>query len=168
MHHILARRGFAPEGIYFPVSAAILDKIGDYRRVLESYSNRLLPVIQWEPTENHNIRVLDDTADFYRFFDATPHVEFLFACVQQTIEQDLPNEARFLQSFDRFHIAVGDFIDMPERTFDNLHGFLQQNGGHLSKRAREKEFAALTDEEVRRIEQAYREAFGIDAYEGKA
>jgi len=162
MHHALARRGFNPRGVHFPVSAAILDRIDEYRSVLESYSRRLLPVVRWEPTESHNVRVSNDTADFYRFFDATPHAEFLYACVRQTIEQDLPREARFLENFDRFRAAVAAVIDMPDRTLDNLLGFLRQNGGRLSKRAREQEFAALTEEETRRIERAYADSFGVD------
>jgi Fic/DOC family len=162
IHHVLARRGYNPPGIHFPVSAAILKKINAYLKVLESYSSRLLPVIQWEPTENHNVRVLNDTADFYRFFDATPHVEFLYACVRQTIEQDLPNETKYLERSDRFRTHVESIVDMPDRTFDNLLGFLRQNEGHLSKRAREKEFAALTEEETRSIEQSYIELFGAD------
>jgi hypothetical protein len=68
MHHVLARRGFNPPGIHFPVSAAILQQIDEYRGVLESYSRRLLPLIRWEPTPDGNVRVLNDTADFYRFF----------------------------------------------------------------------------------------------------
>jgi hypothetical protein len=160
MHHVLARRGFNPQGVHFPVSAAILDRIDEYRSVLESYSRRLLPVVRWEPTENHNVRVLNDTADFYRFFDATLHAEFLYACVRQTIERDLPNETKFLQNFDRFRAAVEVVVDMPDRTLDNLFGFLRQNGGRLSRRAREKEFAALTDEETHRIERAYANSFG--------
>jgi hypothetical protein len=159
IHHVLARRGYNPAGIHFPVSAAILDRIDEYRDALESYSRRLLPVIRWEPAENQNIRVLNDTADFYRFFDATPHAEFLYGCVRQTIEEDLPNEARFLENLDRFRSAVETIVDMPDRTLDNLFGFLRQNGGRLSRRAREKEFAALTDEETRRIEEAYSDSF---------
>jgi hypothetical protein len=159
MHHVLARRGYNPPGVHFPVSAVILERIDEYRRVLESYSQRLLPLIQWEPTESHNVRVLNDTMDFYRFFDATPHAEFLYACVQQTIEQELPNETKFLEDFDRFRAAVEAVVDMPQRTLDNLFGFLRQNGGRLSRRAREREFAALTDEEVRSIENAYEDAF---------
>jgi hypothetical protein len=158
MHHVLARRGFNPPGIHFPVSAAILQKIDEYRGVLESYSRRLLPFIRWEPTPDGNVRVLNDTADFYRFFDATPHAEFLYSCVRQTIEQDLPDETRFLQSFDRFRAGVEAIVDMPERTLDNLFGFLRQNSGRLSKR--ENEFAELTPQEVTRIEGLYAEAFG--------
>jgi Fic/DOC family len=159
MHHVLARRGFNPSGIHFPVSAAILARMDEYKRVLESYSRRLLPLIQWEQTPDGNVRVLNDTADFYRFFDATPHAEFLYACVRQTIEEDLPNEARYLESFDRFRAGVEDIADMPDRTLNNLVGFLRQNNGRLSIRAREREFTSLTPEEVRRIEELYADAF---------
>ncbi|MGY3347091.1 hypothetical protein ACVI1I_006320 [Bradyrhizobium sp. USDA 4459] len=159
MHHVLARRGFNPAGIHFPVSAAILDKIGEYKDVLESYSSRLLTCIEWEPTPQGNVKVLNDTADFYRFFDATPHAEFLYECVQRTIEQDLPRETRFLRSFDTFRAGVENMVDMPERTLNNLLGFLQQNEGRLSKRARENEFSQLMPDEVTKIEGLYLEAF---------
>lgn len=160
MHHVLARRGFNPTGVHFPVSSAILDRIGEYKSVLESYSGRLLPCIQWEATPSGNVKVLNDTADFYRFFDATPHAEFLYACVRQTIERDLPNETSFLLSFDTFRAGVENMIDMPERTLNNLFSFLKQNQGKLSKRARENEFAALTQDEVSKIEQLYAVSFG--------
>lgn len=41
IHHVLAQRRFHPSGVVFPVSAAILDRIDEYRRVLEDYSQRL-------------------------------------------------------------------------------------------------------------------------------
>ena len=159
IHHVLARRGYSPLGVHFPVSAAILERIDDYRAVLESYAQRLLPVIQWQPTDTNNVRVLNDTADFYRFFDATPHAEFIYACVRQTIEHDLPDESKFLENFDRFRALVESIVDMPDRTLDNLFGFLRQNHGRLSRRARENEFAALTEDETRRVEQAYSDLF---------
>lgn len=159
MHHVLARRGFNPAGIHFPVSAAILDKIAEYKDVLESYSGRLLPCVEWESTPAGNVEVLNDTGDFYRFFDATPHAEFLYECVQRTIEQDLPKETRFLRNFDAFRAGVENMIDMPERTLNNLFGFLQQNEGRLSKRARENEFSELTPGEVTKIEELYQTAF---------
>jgi len=159
IHHVLAERGFNPPGVVFPVSAAIHERIDDYRAVLESYSGRLLPLIEWEATESFNVRVLNDTGDFYRFFDATPHAEFLHACVQKTIEEDLPQEADFLWRYDSFRRQVEAFLDMPERTIDLLFRFLHQNGGTLSRRARENEFVALTDQEASRIEEVYRTAF---------
>lgn len=155
IHHVLAERGFNPPGVTFPVSAAILERIDAYRTVLESYSARLLPLIEWEPTEKFNIRVLNDTGDFYRFFDATPHAEFLYSCVQKTIEEDLPSETAFLRNYDAFRNQVEAIVEMPERTIDLLFRFLAQNGGTLSRRARTNEFQALTDEEAARIERAY-------------
>ena len=160
IHHVLAQRGFSPPGLVFPVSAAILDRIDAYGAVLEDYSRRLLPLIEWEPTERGNVRVLNDTADFYRFFDATPHAEFLFECVRRTIEVDLPNETDFLRRYDRFKECLQAIADMPDRTSDLLFRFLHQNAGRLSNRARKREFARLTDEETERIEHFYGEVFG--------
>ena len=49
---------------------------------------------------------------------------------------------------------------MPDRRLELLRGFLEQNGGRLSARARNREFAALTDDEAARIERLYTESFG--------
>lgn len=162
IHHVLAERGFNPPGVVFPISAAILERIDEYRTVLESHSRRLLPLIEWEPTESFNVRTLNDTGDFYRFFDATPHAEFLYACVRKTIEEDLPRETNFLRRYDAFRRDIEAFLDMPERMIDLLFRFLHQNDGNLSRRARAKEFAALTDAEAERIETIYRNTFGND------
>lgn len=162
IHHVLAQRGFNPPGLVFPVSSAILERIDDYRTVLESYSARLLPLIEWRATDKGNVEVLNETGDFYRFFDATPQAEFLFACVRKTIEVDLPEETRFLRAFDQFSALVGRIVDMPNRTIDVLFRFLHQNEGRLSNRARRKEFAVLSDDEVARIEAIYAESFQND------
>ena len=162
IHHVLAQRGFSPPGIAFPVSAAILDRIDGYRAALEDYSERLLPVVQWEPTERGNVRVLNDTGDFYRYFDATSQTEFLYGSVQRTIELDLPHEVAFLRRYDAFRSHLNLIVDMPNRLSDLLFRFLHQNGGTLSRRRREGEFAALTDDEVRHIEAIYREEFAGD------
>jgi len=159
IHHVLTARKFNPTGIIFPVSSAILERIDDYRRILESYSQRLLPVVEWEPTDRMNVRVINDTDDFYRYFDATPHAEFLFECVQKTIENDLPEEAAFLQRYDQFKSRAEALVEMPASTVDLLFNFLKQNDGRLSKRAREKEFAPLSDDEVAKLEVVYQDLF---------
>ena len=48
---------------------------------------------------------------------------------------------------------------MPDNLVDLLINFLYQNQGKLSKRAREKEFAKLTEEETEWIEAKYGEVF---------
>jgi Fic family protein len=158
IHHVLAKGGFNPPGLVFPISAVILRRIGEYRRVLESYSKPLLDLIDWRPTLDGNVEVLNETADFYRYFDATLHAEFLFECVDETIKRDLPNEVRYLQAYDKFVSAVESFLEMPKKKVDLLWRFLDQNNGKLSARARAKEFAALRDEEVSSVERAFAEA----------
>lgn len=159
IHHILARRGFSPAGVVFPVSSAILHRIDEYRDVLEDTSSRLLPLIRWEATRDGNVRVPNDTADYYRYFDATPHAEFLYSCVQATIETDLPHETDFLRRYDHFRERVQAVVDMPDRTVDLLLRFLRQNGGRLSARARESEFTRLTDAETASVEDAFADNF---------
>lgn len=157
IHHVLAERGFNPPGLVFPVSSVILDRIDAYRTVLESYSCRLLPLVCWQSTDLGRVAVLNDTADFYRYFDATPHAEFLFECVARTIDVDLPAETAFLRIYDAFKIEVQQMVDMPDRLLDLLIRFLRQNEGRLSKRARDKEFSPFSDAEAAGIETIYAE-----------
>lgn len=157
IHHVLAERGFNPPGVVFPVSAVILDRIGDYRLTLESYSRRLLPLIRWRATDGGNVAVLNETVDFYRYFDATPHAEFLFSCVARTVDVDLPAEAAFLKGYDAFKKRVSALVDMPDRLVDLLFRFLRRNDGLLSQRARGKEFSGLTDDETAKIQAIYDE-----------
>jgi len=159
IHHVLAAAGYNPPGLVFPVSAAILRRLEDYRRVLESYSAPLRSFVDWRATENGNLEVLNETADYYRYFDATAHAEFLYQSVAQTVEHDLPDEVRFLEAFDRFLAGVKGIVEMPDRQIERLRGFLEQSGGRLSKRAREQEFAALTTAEAERIETLYARCF---------
>jgi hypothetical protein len=95
IHHVLAEQSFNPPELVFPVSSVMLREIDIYRSVLETHSRAILPFIKWRATDQRNVEVLDDTADFYRFFDATPHAEFLYHCVEETIEKDLPQETGF-------------------------------------------------------------------------
>ena len=159
IHHMLTRKGYNPPELIFPVSAAILENIQEYRAILESYSSRLLPLIQWEPTEAGNVKVLNDTADFYRYFDATAQTESLYQCVENTIKTILPEEVNFLRSYDMFRNGICGILEMSSVKIDLLHKFLQQNGGKLSSRARKREFDALTHDEIAKIEDIYNNCF---------
>ena len=148
---VLSREEVDPSGVPFPVSAAILERIQEYRSKRESYTTRLRSMIDWELTTKGKVKVLNDTADFYRYFDATKHTEFLYMCVEQTIENILPREVAFLQHYDRFRKGLSEVVEMPSGKIDLLHRFLQQNKGRLSKRAKPGEFAALTEDEAEKI-----------------
>ena len=127
--------------------------------MLESYSISLLDFIEWEETKDYNVEVTNETIDFYRYFDATKQVEFLYDCVSETIEHIIPKEVDYLTKYDTFKKDIEDEYEMPDKLIALLNLFLEQNNGKLSKRARAKEFELLSDEEVQRIEETYREIF---------
>ncbi len=157
IHHVLARKGYTPPGIIFPISAAILENILHYQQVLESFSRRILPFIDWEETADHNVRVLNDTSPYYQFIDLSQQALFLFKCVEDTVERIMPAEIDWLNRYQTFKQWIEERFDMPNRIISQLVRFLEQNDGTLSKRARGKEFSELTDEEVLDIENAFNE-----------
>ena len=163
IHHALARGGYSPPNLVFPVSVAMLRRITDYREVLTSYSREVLPLVDWRTTRRQNVEVLNATADYYRFFDATAHAEFLYRCVEETVTWDLPQEVAYLEGYDEFFRRVQEATaDMPERTIALLVRFLRQNGGRLSGRARTREFRQLSRDEVGRVEVLYTRCFGME------
>jgi hypothetical protein len=159
IHHLLARKLFAQQGMIFPVSASILNHIDDYRKVLEAYSHPILDFIDWEETKDHNIEVLNDTIGYYKYFDATPQAEFLYACVEDTIQNIIPNEVDYLTKYDEFKRFLEDEFEMPDKLIALLVRFLEQNNGKLSQRAKEKEFVNLTENETQSIEFQYYNIF---------
>jgi len=159
IHHVLAARKYTPEGMVFPVSSVMLDRIDDYRKTLQAHSAPLMGFIEWRPTAERNVEVLNDTADLYRYFDCTQAAEFLYACVQRTVLHDLPREIDYLRRHDEAMSRIMEMIEMPDRLAQNLILFIRQNNGTLSKRKREKEFSALSDDEVDGLEKIIEDAF---------
>jgi hypothetical protein len=159
IHHMLARKKFSDQGIIFPVSSSILERMYGYRFVLESYSKPLLDFIEWKETPNHNVQVINQTKDYYRFFDATKQAEFLFNCVKDTIEHIIPHEINYLANYEAFKNFMDEEFEMPDKLVSLLVGFLEQNQGVLSKRAKEKEFMQLSQKEVEQIEAEYKSIF---------
>jgi Fic/DOC family protein len=165
IHHVLAERKFTPPGMVFPVSPVMLDRIDIYRDTLRAHSGPLMDYIKWRPTPERNVEVRNDTADLYRYFDCTEAAEFLYACVAQAVDKDLPREIDFLRRNDEAMRRVMNTVEMPDRMAENLVRFIRLNEGTLGRKRCEGEFAQLTDAEVTSIEAIVREAF--DGYEGE-
>ena len=159
IHDVLARRKFTPPGIVFPVSSVMLDRIDDYRAILQAHSGPFMPFIEWRPTPERNVEVLNETADLYRYFDCTEAAEFLYACVTRTVEHDLPYEIDYLRRHDRAMRRIMDTVEMPDRMAENRVMFIRQNKGTLAKRRRTEEFQKLRDDEVASLEAIVRDAF---------
>jgi hypothetical protein len=65
----------------------------------------------------------------------------------------------YLNRYDEMKRYLEETYEMPDKIVALLIRFIEQNNGQLSKRARAKEFDALTEEEVRDIENRYQEIF---------
>jgi hypothetical protein len=120
--------------------------------VLEHYSRPRLLLTEWETTPSFDVRVLNETRDLHRFFDATRQAEFLADSVVETIRNTLPREIDYLRRYDLAKNCIEAFLDLPDAAFDLMMGFLRHNGGRFSQRARTREFAKLTDEEAASVE----------------
>ena len=86
----------------------------------------------------------------------------MYDCVNETIERLIPEEVAYLQKYDEMKSYLDDVFQMPDSMVALLMRFLEQNNGELSKRAREKEFAMLTTDEVKDIEKRYNDLFSRD------
>ena len=159
IHHILSQTGYTEQGIIFPVSASILTHIKDYAKTLESYSHPILNFIDWKASENNNVEILNDTLDYYRYFDATVQAEFLFYCVNDTLVNVIPSEVEYLKKFDEFKRFIDNKFEMPDNMISLLVGFLEQGNGKLSIRAKSDEFNKLTIDEISSIEKQFQSVF---------
>ncbi len=159
IHHILAKMGYTKRGMIFPVSSAIIDRIDEYQDILEHYSAPRVNLIRWEEATDHNIAIKNETIDLYRYFDLTQQAEFLYQCVEDTIEKIIPEELDYLEKYDRLTQSINNVVSLPNTKVDLLIKFLNQNKGKLSHKKRRKYFEELKGEEVEIIEGQYRDLF---------
>lgn len=160
IHNILARRGFTPEGVMFPISASMLKNPADYEASLEAFSRQLMPLVEYSLDEDGRMTVHNDTAIWYRYIDITPQAEALFRFIDQTIDTELAGELAFLVNYDKTKTAIQEIVDMPDRQIDLFIRFCLQNNGRLSARKRASHFDSLSDEEIDLMEQAVQSAYG--------
>ena len=157
IHATLARREFAPEGVVVPVSATMLRRQDRYDQALDAFSKPLMEHVEFRLDHEGVMTVDNDTAPLYRYWDATEQCEYLYEALREAIEVDLPEELRALKAYDAGRAALLSIVDMPDRKADLLMSLLLQNNYRISARKRVM-FSELTDEEMRSIESAVKEA----------
>lgn len=153
IHHSLSKLKFAPQGILFPVSAAMLRDPKAYDTALNAFSGKIMPHIQYELDDQQRLTVLNSTERLYRYYDATPQAEYLYEAVAETIRKDLREEIEFLEVFDKAMAAALKIVDMPQTRASLLVRLILQNHGTLSGKKR-RQFAELSDDEIAEIEEA--------------
>jgi hypothetical protein len=157
IHHVLAREGFTPSDILFPISAAIVRDQKSYDVALETFSLPAMNLIDWEMNNAQQVVVNNETAALYRYFDATELTEYLYGKIAETIRIDFREELDFVVVYDKAYSAVRDVIDMPDRRASMFVNLVLQNKGSLSKRRRSL-FEELSDEDIHHLEVAIQDA----------
>lgn len=152
LHHVLARCSYTPKEVIFPISSVLLERIEDYRSVLTNHSRPLMDYITWEPTDKENVRIINDTNDLYKYFDCTLATEFIFECVEHTITKSIPEELEYLERYDFALHDIEMIVEIPNERAKRLIHYIRENNGSLGRKRRDGEFARLTDEEVKKIE----------------
>lgn len=116
IHHVLNRSGLTSPELVIPVSAVIMKHIPRYYQILTHFSE---PV-----TRLWDFRRFDEGPDIerhpgagpYRYFTADSEVEFLRDMIQQTVEQEIPQELAWLQGYDQAFRGIDTEMDTHERS----------------------------------------------------
>ena len=124
-----------------------------YDEILEGFSQSVSSYIDYEMRQDGSLVVNNQTAQLYRFWDATRFAEYLYDCVAETIRTDLREEIGFLKVFDAAIRATMDIVDMPDRRASLPVRLILQNNGRLSQTTRAT-FSELREEEISAIEEA--------------
>lgn len=163
IHDILVHDGIVPQGLIIPVSAHMLNNIKDYDNILEKYSGPLMQRIKYERTADGEIKVTnaDKVEGYFRYPDLTDHCIYLAQTIHATLKEDMPDELLFIQRYDETKKALQHIVDMPDKQINLMIVFLHQNKGIFPKRRRDQ-FALLTDEEIARMQAAFREIFDME------
>ena len=163
IHDILVHDKMVPFGIIVPVSAHMLNHIRDYDAVLEKYSKPLMQRIRYDKELTDEIVITNpaEVEGYFHYPDLTDQCVYLLKTILATIDQDMPGELLFVHRYDEAKKAVQNIVDMPDRKINSMLLFLHQNKGVFPKRRREH-FKELTDQEIERMQAAYRKIFELD------
>ena len=167
IHHTLANRGVTPEGVIFPVSATMLNHVHEYDACLESFSQAIKPLIDFVSHDDASIEVLNETVNLYRYFDATRMAEYLYTCVDATIEGELKVELQTVSAFAHARKAIDAAFDLPEKQKNLFLKLCWQGKGQISKAKRKSHFAAFTDDEIDTMQRLVAPYFAVASGEGE-
>lgn len=121
IHQQLHKGNVVPADYILPVSAAMLEHEQQYLQALEAFSvpsRELWEVIQID-FENYDFKFKGSDAVF-RYWDATRQCEFLLSMIREAVNTFMPEEIRFLQTYDRVYRKLNDAFDVVQKDMDLL------------------------------------------------
>lgn len=153
IHYILAQKQFVPKGIIFPVSAVMVQNIHEYDKVLEFFSKELMKNIKDYTLDDEGVlKVNQDTGHHYQYIDYTIYAEYLFNCIERTLDEHFEKEIQFLINYDKMKSGIKNIVDMPDKQVDLFIRCVLQNQGCLSAKKLDSHFDMLSKHEVQLLE----------------
>ncbi len=141
-HKAVCKSEVLQQGLVLPISVAMKRNEVQYLQALKSFSTPARRL--WEVTmiddENFEFSFKGDSS-IYRYWDATPCVEFGLRMAEQSLEIDLRQESDYLQKYDAISRQVNERIDLNSNALSLLVRLCIQNAGSLSN-AKRKAFLA--------------------------
>ncbi len=162
LHNVLALRAYLPPRLIVPISAVLLADPQGYDRALESFSKRVMPLIDYKLNDEGEVTIHNDTDDIYRYPELTTVCEATFGWLERAIEEDLVAELDFLRRFDEVRARMRELVEMPDKKEQLFIRLCLANGGRLAARKRDR-FAELDDPTIARLETIVREAMRSSA-----
>ena len=141
-HKAVCKSEVLQQGLVLPISVAMKRNEAHYLQALKSFSAPARRL--WEVTmldEEHFDFSFKGDAFIYRYWDATPCVEFGLRMAEQSLETDLRQETDYLQKYDAIWHQVNERIDLNSNALSLLVRLCLQNAGRLSQ-AKRKGFLA--------------------------
>lgn len=152
LQQILARRGFSPADFIIPVSPAILRDREGYLKTLGIISTKIMPFVEYtQDVRSGAITIRNQTADLYRYPDLTPHAEFLYEKIEDSIERDVQCELVYIQTYDRAKLRARIIRQLPDVQEKALLS-LCFSEGRVSPEMRQQLFGDVADTELDNLE----------------
>ncbi|MFT6993203.1 MAG: hypothetical protein ACJASL_005205 [Paraglaciecola sp.] len=161
IHDILKSRS-QENNFIVPISAAILNNMSDYDRVLETISKPVMAILQYEYLDDEKtIRIDNDIRHMYQFPDLTDHLIFLHKMMNTAFNDELVNEIFYVITFDQLKRTINDLFDVGEKQLSLLVNILLENGGKFSIRKRKYAEKFFSLSEIESMEEVASHAVGI-------
>ncbi len=164
LNDILSRLCLIPKGIVLPFSAQFYKKPAEYDQMLESFSRKIDPIIDYQMDNRGQLAVTGKTAHYYRYPDMTTIAEHFYQALIDTIDFDFLGELKYLQAFRQAKREMKEVVDLPDDLMRRLIYRVQPNHGKLSRHHR-REFEILTDEEIEQLSEIIKNRLCSDSNE---
>lgn len=164
-HKALCDSGRLAQGLLLPVSVAMKRHEAEYLAALQSYSRpaRDLVGVQWIGEGDYRFSFKSDDAMF-RYWDATPCVEFGFKMAELALEVELRHETEFLARYDQILRSVNEQVDLMGNDLTTLIIICMDAGGTISNKKRKRYATRVPERYFDVIENAVREVLeDVDA-----